>query len=115
MQGAAKSAGNVVIATVQGDIHDIGKTIVAAMLTAGGFNVCDLGCDVSNSDILTAVKKKQPDLLALSALLTTTMHEQKNIIDMLETEGIRSNVKIIVGGAPINQAWGSIHRRRRIL
>lgn len=105
LSGSIKERGKVVVATVQGDIHDIGKTIVAAMLTANGFNVIDLGADVKNEMVIDAVKKNNADIVALSALLTTTMEEQKNIIQMMESEGIRSKVKVMVGGAPVNKEW----------
>lgn len=99
-----KSA-KVALVTVQGDVHDIGKTIVGAMMTASGFEVYDLGTDVANEDVITKVKEIKPDILGLSALLTTTMEEQGKIIELLESEGLRNDVKVIIGGAPVNQAW----------
>ncbi len=99
------SSGKAVIATVQGDIHDIGKVIVGAMLTAAGYEVTDLGADVPNIDVIEAVKEIKPDVLGLSALLTTTMEEQRNIIIMLEKENLRDEVRVIVGGAPVTQKW----------
>ena len=101
-RGAAAKAALV---TVQGDVHDIGKTIVGAMMTASGFEVYDLGTDVLNEDVIAKVKEIDPDILGLSALLTTTMEEQGNIIGMLKSEGLRDDVKVIIGGAPVNQAW----------
>ncbi len=101
----AAASTKVAVATVQGDVHDIGKTIVGAMLTAAGYEVVDLGTDVSNEWILEQVKLIKPHILGLSALLTSTMEEQANIIKMLEEEGIRSQVKVIIGGAPVNQYW----------
>lgn len=95
----------VALVTVQGDVHDIGKTIVGAMMTASGFEVYDLGTDVLNEDVIAKVKEIDPDILGLSALLTTTMEEQGNIIEMLRAEGLRDDVKVIIGGAPVNQAW----------
>ena len=95
----------VALVTVQGDVHDIGKTIVGAMMTASGFEVYDLGTDVLNEDVIAKVKEIDPDILGLSALLTTTMEEQGNIIEMLKAEGLRDDVKVIIGGAPVNQAW----------
>ena len=99
------AAAKVALVTVQGDVHDIGKTIVGAMMTASGFEVYDLGTDVLNEDVIAKVKEIDPDVLGLSALLTTTMEEQGNIIEMLKAEGIRDDVKVIIGGAPVNQAW----------
>lgn len=95
----------VALATVQGDVHDIGKTIVGAMMTASGFEVYDLGADILNEEVIAKVKEIDPDILGLSALLTTTMEEQGNIIEMLKKEGLRENVRVIIGGAPVNQAW----------
>lgn len=99
------NAAKVALVTVQGDVHDIGKTIVGAMMTASGFEVYDLGTDVLNEDVIAKVKEIDPDILGLSALLTTTMEEQGNIIEMLKAEGIREDVKVIIGGAPVNQSW----------
>ncbi len=93
------------LATVQGDVHDIGKTIVGAMLTANGWNLIDLGHDVPNEEVIQAVEEKRPDILGLSALLTSTMEEQKEIIQMLQERGLRSQIKVMVGGAPVNQEW----------
>jgi len=104
-EGESVKSKKIVLATVQGDIHDIGKTIVGTMMTANGYEVHDLGADVKNEEIIRAVKEIKPEIVGLSALLTTTMEEQKNIITMLEEEGIRNTVKVIVGGAPVNQNW----------
>lgn len=95
----------IMLATVQGDVHDIGKTIVAAMMTASGYEVYDLGADVPNDEVIAKVKEIKPDVLGLSALLTTTMEEQGAVIKMLEAEGLRDSVKVIIGGAPVNQDW----------
>ncbi len=100
-----KKRGIVVLATVAGDVHDIGKTIVGAMMTAAGYKIHDLGADVPNEKVIHAVEELKPDILGLSALLTTTMEEQLNIINQLKAEGLRSNVKIIIGGAPVNKQW----------
>jgi len=97
--------GKVVLGTVQGDIHSIGKTMVRTLLIASGFKVYDLGIDVSSDKFIDAVKKYNPDMLAMSALLTTTAYEQKNVIDILEQEGLRKNIKVIVGGAPMTQEF----------
>jgi corrinoid protein of di/trimethylamine methyltransferase len=106
--GAGISKGGVVIATVEGDVHDIGKKIVAAMLTAAGYDVYDMGIDVPADRIIQAVSERQPDVLGLSALLTTTMQEQKNVILMLEKEELRDHVKVIIGGAPVSSRWAEL-------
>jgi corrinoid protein of di/trimethylamine methyltransferase len=100
-----KKLGTVVIGTVKGDLHDIGKNLVAMMLEGQGFSVVDLGVSVSAEQFVTAVTEKKPDIIALSALLTTTMVEMKYTISALEEAGFRSSVKIIVGGAPVTQAF----------
>ena len=100
-----KSMGKVLIGTVAGDIHDIGKTIVAAMLTANGFEVIDLGVDVPTETFVENVKEHQPQILALSALLTTSMPMQKEVIEALEKAGLRDKVKVIIGGAPTSREW----------
>lgn len=99
--GEVSKLGTVVIGTVRGDLHDIGKSIVASMLSAAGFEVVDLGVDVPPEKFVEAVKKHNADIVGMSALLTTTMLEMKNVIEALKKEGIRSKVKVIVGGAPI--------------
>ena len=101
----AESLGKVVIGTVFGDIHSIGKGMVATLLYAAGFEVIDLGINVKGEDFLAAVKENNPNILAMSALLTTTAAEQKNVIRSLKEEGIRENIKVIVGGSPINQEF----------
>lgn len=100
--GDTKRAGTVVIGTVKGDLHDIGKNIVVTLLSASGFEVHDLGIDVSAEKFVEKVKETKADTIALSALLTTTMIEMENIIKVLEREGIRNKVKVIVGGAPLS-------------
>ena len=100
-----KFLGNVVIGTVKGDIHDIGKTLVATMLSASGFQVYDLGCDVSAETFLEKSRQVNADIVGLSSLLTTTMVYQKDIIKAFKKAGLRSRVKIIVGGAPISEDW----------
>lgn len=97
------SLGKVVIGTVYGDIHSIGKGMVATLLYAAGFKVIDLGINVKGEDFLKAVKEEHADVLAMSALLTTTAMEQKKVIEGLKDAGIRDRVKVIVGGSPINQ------------
>ncbi len=101
----AKALGKVVIGTVQGDLHDIGKNLVAMILKGQGFEVEDLGVSVGTERFIQAVREKQPDILAMSALLTTTMIEMKNTIDALKTEGLRDRVKVIVGGAPVTPTF----------
>ena len=96
---------HVLIGTVQGDMHDIGKNIVAIMLKGAGFDVHDLGTNVATEEFLHQVEEKRPDILALSALLTTTMPEMEKIIDGLKLKGLREKVKVMVGGAPVNQKF----------
>lgn len=100
-----ETSGKVVLGTVRGDIHDIGKSIVAAMLKATGFDVLDLGVDVVPEKFVEAVRKNQPHIVGMSALLTTSMLEQRNVIDALREAGLRDKVKVIVGGAPVTKAW----------
>jgi corrinoid protein of di/trimethylamine methyltransferase len=99
--------GRVVIGTVQGDLHDIGKNLVASMLEGGGFQVIDLGVDVPAEKFVEAAKEKDGTILALSALLTTTMTMMKTVIEALDKAGIRSKVKVMVGGAPITQQYAN--------
>ena len=106
LQGAASTAlGKVVIGTVKGDLHDIGKNLVASMLEGCGFEVINIGIDVSADKFIEAVKQNQPDILCMSALLTTTMGYMKDVIDALERAGIRKQVKVMVGGAPVTQGF----------
>jgi len=100
-----KTLGKVVIGTVAGDIHDIGKNIVAALLFAAGFEVYDLGKDVPTSEFVKKAKEVNADVVALSALLSTTLPVQKEVIDALKAAGIREKVKVIVGGAPATKEW----------
>ncbi len=97
--------GKVVIATVEGDIHEIGKSLVGTMLSASGFQVYDLGVDVSAAKIIAKVKEVDADLVGLSALLTTTMVKQREVIDELDKLGLRKKVKVMVGGAPVTRDW----------
>lgn len=96
-----KSLGKVVIGSVAGDIHNIGKSMVSSLLTAAGFSVHDLGIDVSTEKFLRSVKEHQPDILAMSALLTTTAPEGKKVIDALKEAGMRDKVKVMIGGGAI--------------
>jgi corrinoid protein of di/trimethylamine methyltransferase len=100
-----KMLGKVVIATVEGDIHEIGKSLVATMLGASGFEVYDLGVDTPSDKIIGKALEVNADIIAMSALLTTTMVKQKEVIDELEKEGLRKKVKIMVGGAPVTRDW----------
>ena len=100
-----KTSGKLVIATIEGDIHSIGKTIVATMLKAYGFEVYDLGVDVKPELIVEEAINKEVDIIGVSALLTTTMVRQKNVIELLEEKGIRNKFKVILGGAPISEKW----------
>lgn len=97
------SRGKIVLGTVKGDLHDIGKNLVGMMLESNGFIVYDLGVDVEPSKFVEAVKKYQPDFVGMSALLTTTMMNMKLTIDALSDAGLRDRVKVIVGGAPVTQ------------
>ena len=104
----AASLGKVVLGTVFGDIHNIGKDMVSTLLYAAGFEVIDLGINVKSEDFLKAVREENPDILAMSALLTTTSAEQKNVIEGLKKEGMRDSVKVIIGGSPINQEFADL-------
>jgi 5-methyltetrahydrofolate--homocysteine methyltransferase len=97
--------GRVVIGTVQGDLHDIGKNLVASMLEGGGFQVVDLGVDVPPEKFVEAAQEKEGTIVALSALLTTTMTVMKRVVETLEKVGIRKQTKVIIGGAPITQKF----------
>jgi corrinoid protein of di/trimethylamine methyltransferase len=97
--------GRVVLGTVKGDLHEIGKTLVGTMLTANGFLVTDVGIDQSAEDFIAAIKESNAELVGMSALLTTTMREQQTIIDALKEAGLRDQVKVMVGGAPVTQSW----------
>jgi corrinoid protein of di/trimethylamine methyltransferase len=101
----AEPAGHVIIGTVKGDLHDIGKNLVASMLEGGGFEVLDLGADVPPEEFVAAVKARKADVVALSALLTVTMPAMKSTIEALELAGVREKVKVIVGGAPVTQQY----------
>jgi 5-methyltetrahydrofolate--homocysteine methyltransferase len=101
----AEPVGRVVIATVSGDLHDIGKNLVSSLLEGAGFEVVDLGVDVGPEQIVEAVKNSAAEIVALSALLTTTMPAMKSTVSALEAAGVRDRVKILVGGAPITQRF----------
>jgi len=97
--------GKILIGTVEGDIHDIGKTVVAAMLTAEGFDVVDLGVDIPDNVFVEKTKEMKPNILGLSALMTTTRTKQKDVIEALKRAGLRNAVKVIVGGATVTPEW----------
>lgn len=99
------AAGKVVIGTVKGDLHDIGKNLVVMMLESAGFEVYNLGVDIGPEDFVKAIKEKEPNLLALSALLTTTMSMMKQTIDAVTESGLRERVKVMIGGAPVTQKF----------
>jgi corrinoid protein of di/trimethylamine methyltransferase len=105
-RGAAREMlGKVVIGTVKGDIHDIGKTIVATLLSASGFQVFDLGHDVSVEKFLEKTREVNADIVGMSALLTTTMVRQRDVVKALNEAGLRPQVKVMVGGAPVTRGW----------
>ena len=103
--GESSKVGKVVLGTVKGDLHDIGKNLVKMMMESAGFETIDLGVDISPEDFVKAIVENQPDIVGLSALLTTTMPMMKRSIETIEESGLRKNLKIIVGGAPVNQAF----------
>ncbi len=97
--------GKVVLATVEGDIHEIGKSLVGTMLSASGFQVYDMGVDVAVTKLVAKAKEVNADIVAMSALLTTTMVKQREVIEALEQAGLRSGIKVMVGGAPVTREW----------
>lgn len=105
MKAGVKSKGKFVIATVAGDLHDIGKNIVAIMLKGAGYQVIDLGTDVSAERIIGAVKENEAPFIGLSALLTTTMRVMGEVVKNLEKEGLRDSVRVLIGGAPTSAAF----------
>ncbi len=100
-----ESKGKIVIGTVKGDLHDIGKKIVCMILESEGFEVVDIGIDVPKEKFLTSIKKENPDIIGMSALLTTTMVYMREVIETVEKAKLKQNVKIIIGGAPITQSF----------
>ena len=104
-EGESSSAGRVVIGTVKGDLHDIGKNLVTMMMESAGFEVTDLGVDIAPENFIAAIKEQNATIVALSALLTTTMPMMKETVEAICESGLRDNVKIIVGGAPVNQSF----------
>jgi len=101
----AQSRGKVLMGTVRGDMHDIGKNLVGIMLQGAGFEIIDLGLNVPPEKFVEAIKAHQPAIVALSAMLTTTMLNMKSTIDSVRAAGLSSNVKVIIGGAPVNQSF----------
>ena len=95
----------VVIGTVKGDLHDIGKTIVCMLLEKEGYEIIDMGIDVSKERFVKAIKKENPDVMGMSALLTTTMHYMRDVIEAVKKANFRQNIKIIIGGAPVTQSF----------
>ena len=105
IKSGVKARGKVIIGTAKGDLHDIGKNLVAMMLRGGGFEVIDLGKDVSAEKFLVAIQKHKPDIVGISALLTTTMIGITEVITALEKAGLRDKVKVMIGGAPVTQEF----------
>ena len=99
------AAGTAVVATVKGDLHDIGKNLVALMMKSVNLKVIDLGANVSAEKFVEAINEYHPDIVGLSALLTTTMNEQGHVIEVLKEAGVRDQVKVMIGGAPVTQGW----------
>lgn len=97
--------GRIVLGTVEGDLHEIGKTLVGTMLTANGFLVTDIGVDKKPEEFIAAIKETDADIVGASALLTTTMLQQKKLVDLLEETGLREKVKVMIGGAPVTEAF----------
>jgi len=104
-QSGIKPKGKILVATVKGDLHDIGKNIVSILLRGAGYTVKDLGNDIDSQTILDAVKEEKPEFLALSALLTSTMAHMEDIIGVLADNGLRDKVKVIIGGAPVSEEF----------
>jgi 5-methyltetrahydrofolate--homocysteine methyltransferase len=105
IQTGVKPAGRIIIGTVKGDLHDIGKNLVAMMLEGAGFEIIDLGIDTAPERFIQEVKDKKPQIVALSALLTTTLPMMKATIELLKAEGLEGTVKVLVGGAPLSQRY----------
>ncbi|MDO4559650.1 MAG: corrinoid protein [bacterium] len=99
--------GTVLLATVEGDVHDIGKSLVGMIMNASGYNVIDAGKDVPNQKMIELVKEHKPDIVGLSSLLSTTMPAQQEFIELAKEAGIRDQIKVIVGGAPVSRDWAN--------
>lgn len=104
-QADQKNKGKILLGTVKGDLHDIGKNLVGMLIESGGLEVINMGVDVSAEDFINAIIEHKADILALSALLTTTMPAMKDIIELLKEEGLRDKVKVIIGGAPVSREY----------
>ncbi|GIL09102.1 MAG: corrinoid methyltransferase [Chloroflexota bacterium] len=107
LRADVKSVGKVAAGTVQGDLHDIGKNLVALMLEGAGFEIVDLGVDVSAERFIAAVQEHNVDIIAMSALLTTTMSHMKDTVEALKAAGLRDKVKVMIGGAPVTQSYAN--------
>ena len=105
VKAGLKPKSKIIIGTVKGDLHDIGKNLVRMMLQGAQFDVIDLGVDISTENFINAVKQEKPQLLGLSCLLTSSMHELKNVIEAVKKASLRDQVKILVGGAPVTQEY----------
>lgn len=105
-QGGSEPKGKIIMCTVKGDLHDIGKNLVIMMLEGAGFEVIDMGVDMNVDTLIDKVRDLKPDILGLSALLTTTLPEMAKVIESLEAGGLRDQVKVMVGGAPVDAAFG---------
>lgn len=102
-----KKRGTILIATVEGDVHDIGKSLVGMIMNASGYDIIDAGKDVANTKLIELIKEHKPDIVGLSSLLATTMPAQKEFIEMAKEAGIRDQIKIMVGGAPVSKDWAN--------
>jgi len=107
VEGELETAGHVVMGTVKGDLHDIGKNLVCMMLEGAGFEITDLGVDVGPEKFVKAVREQKPDIVGMSALLTTTMAAMRSTIEALVEAGLRNGVKVLVGGAPLTRAYAN--------
>jgi 5-methyltetrahydrofolate--homocysteine methyltransferase len=105
IEAGAKLAGKVIVGTVKGDLHDIGKNLVGMLMEGAGFQVIDLGIDIPSEKFVEAVKSQKPNVIGLSALLTTTMPKMKEVVESLVEAGIRKTVKVMVGGAPVTEKF----------
>ncbi len=99
------TVGKAIVGTVKGDLHDIGKKLVVLMMRSANIDVIDMGANVTAEQFIAGIKEHQPQIVGLSALLTTTMNEQGNVIKALEAAGVRDQVKVLIGGAPVTQGW----------
>jgi len=107
-RGSASKLGRVVVGTVKGDVHDIGKNVLAVMLQCAGFEVYDLGVDVPPAKFVETVREKNPQVVGLSGLLTLALDSMKEIVDALESAGLRDEVKVVIGGYPVNSKWAEL-------